>query len=434
MDATLYKNLNQLSTKILQVNSLSEFKHKVAGEIRKLLDFDRFTICIQSSSSAGFELLPMFDYRSEQKDGKSFMKLAYYASLKGYPKECFSNKEAISSDNVDLSIQDTVYNDELNKHLMSFICCPLAIEEHCFGVLTIAHRETSKYSKQDEEILKIIATWLAASIERWQLMVDLKSVNQSMQANQSALYELTKRLKAEQKELENTKHQLEASNSALENFAHIASHDLQEPLNNIINLTEFLSLKIEEGDTDLVKTALGHIHKGTSQMKQFIRDLLNFSKVGAELGSLETVNTDQVVNVVLKNLDALIVKNKAQVTVGKNLPPLKGHSTLIAQLFLNLIGNGLKYRSTSEPIISVSAEKKADWVEFNVTDNGKGISKEFHSKIFEIFQRAETDVTVQGTGIGLSTCKRIVERYKGKIWVESELNKGSTFKFTLPAA
>jgi light-regulated signal transduction histidine kinase (bacteriophytochrome) len=170
---------------------------------------------------------------------------------------------------------------------------------------------------------------------------------------------------------------------------------------------------------------------GAVRMQNLINDLLEFSRVTTRSEEPEARNCEFLLNQVISNLRLFIKENNATVLHG-SLPDVMVDSTQLVQVFQNLILNGIKFHSELSPKIHISAEKKdSEWV-FSVQDNGIGIDPQYSERIFEIFKRLHTSEKYSGTGIGLAICKRIVEGYGGRIWVESELGKGSTFYFTLP--
>lgn len=166
-------------------------------------------------------------------------------------------------------------------------------------------------------------------------------------------------------------------------------------------------------------------------MKALINDLLTFSRVGTHGKPFESINCTTVVERAIVNLKVAIEENQATITYPV-LPEVMGDANQLTQLFQNLIGNAIKFHGDAPPIIHISVEEQAqDWL-FFVQDNGIGIEPDYAEQIFVIFQRLHSRADYSGTGIGLAVCKKIVERHGGRIWVQSELGKGSTFCFTLP--
>jgi PAS domain S-box-containing protein len=228
--------------------------------------------------------------------------------------------------------------------------------------------------------------------------------------------------------------ELALSNADLQQFAYVTSHDLQEPLRMIASFTQLLqqrySGKLDSDADDFI----GYITSGVHRMSQLIRDLLAFSRVVTpESPPATAVEMDGTLHWALMNLELAIKDAGAQVTADP-LPVVMGNQIQLVQLLQNLISNGIKYRRDREPpSIHISAERSDSvWI-FAVRDNGIGIDKRYHRQIFGVFKRLHGR-EVPGTGIGLSICKKIVEKHEGRIWVESEEGKGSTFYFTLPAA
>jgi light-regulated signal transduction histidine kinase (bacteriophytochrome) len=166
-------------------------------------------------------------------------------------------------------------------------------------------------------------------------------------------------------------------------------------------------------------------------MQELIKDLLEYSKIGAKSKEFRPTDCASVLNRALSNLQVAIEENGAEVTHAI-LPTLMADATQLSSVFQNLIGNAIKFRGAKTPKVHISANRKGDeWI-FSVSDNGIGIDAKFADKIFAVFHRLHTAEQYPGTGIGLAICKKIVERHGGQIWVESESGKGSTFYFTIP--
>jgi len=225
--------------------------------------------------------------------------------------------------------------------------------------------------------------------------------------------------------------ELEQKNKELEQFAYVASHDLQEPLRTTSGFVELLQHQYKGTLDDRADKYLTYISQATARMKSFITDLLEFSRIGSQK-ELKQVDCNIVLSNVLADLDTSIGETGAKITSGP-LPIVGGYQTEIKQLFQNLIFNSIKFRKKGiSPLLTISASEKTGYWQFAFTDNGIGIAKEHNERIFIIFQRLHTRSEYNGSGIGLSHCKKIVELHKGKIWLESELGRGTTFYFTLP--
>jgi PAS domain S-box-containing protein len=243
------------------------------------------------------------------------------------------------------------------------------------------------------------------------------------------LRDITERERAEKKLTEKMA-ELARSNADLEQFAYVASHDLQEPLRMVAAYTQLLAERYR-GKLDVnADKFLGYAREGALRMQSLIQDLLAFSRVGRVGAARGRVDCDAAMEEVLLTLGPAIHESGAVVTHGA-LPVLWTDGSQIAQVFQNLIGNAIKFRGKEPPAISVQAEKTGGQWLFSVSDNGIGIAPEFAQSIFTVFQRLHTRAEYPGNGIGLAICKKIVEHCGGKIWVESQVGRGSTFKFTM---
>jgi len=224
--------------------------------------------------------------------------------------------------------------------------------------------------------------------------------------------------------------ELARSNADLEQFAYIASHDLQEPLRMVASFTELLARKYKgrlDSDAD---EFIAFAVDGATRMKQLINDLFTYSRVGTKAKPFEPNDLNEAFNHAAGNLGVTVKEHSATITVGA-LPVLMSDKVQMTQLFQNLIANAVKFHGTALPQIEVSAEHRDDEWLFSVRDNGIGIAPQYLERIFAVFQRVHGKKEYPGTGIGLAICKKIVERHGGRIWVESELGKGSTFFFTI---
>jgi len=227
--------------------------------------------------------------------------------------------------------------------------------------------------------------------------------------------------------------ELARSNQDLERFAFVASHDLQEPLRMITTYSQLLVAEYSadpKGD-GREEQYVGQIVSGNRRMRELLSDLLAYTEMaGSSEQPREIVDLNVVVLNVREALSARIAETQAVITLDI-LPVLNAHPGRMNSLFLNLLGNALKYRADRRLRVHIWVESFEDNFRFSVADNGIGIAREDQSKIFEAFKRLHGR-EIPGTGIGLAICQRIVERYGGQIWVESELLAGSTFRFTLP--
>jgi len=244
--------------------------------------------------------------------------------------------------------------------------------------------------------------------------------------------DISERKRAEE-ELKRTAAELARSNAELEQFAYVASHDLQEPLRMVGSYAQLLEKRYKgklDSDAD---DYIGFIVDGATRMRALINDLLAYSRVGTRGKTFEAIDCEAVFGRVIGNLEMAIEETNAVVTRDR-LPTVMGDELQLSQVFQNLVGNAIKFHGEDRPLVHASSEQRGvEWV-FSVRDNGIGVAPEHAERIFVIFQRLHGRGEYPGTGIGLAICKKIVERHGGKIWVESQPGKGSTFYFTLPVA
>jgi PAS domain S-box-containing protein len=242
---------------------------------------------------------------------------------------------------------------------------------------------------------------------------------------------ITDRKRAEEV-LFNTVQNLERSNKDLEQFAYVANHDLQEPLRMISSYTQLLERKYKD---KLDQDALDYIHfavNGAIRMQKLLNDLLEFSKINSHAKMNEQVGTSTLLGQAVSNLQQLINENTALIT-NDDLPVINCDEAQIMRVFQNLIENAIKFKKKTElPKIHISCTRQKNMYQFSVADNGIGMEMQYHDRVFIVFQRLHSVRNYPGTGIGLSICKRIVERHGGTIWFESTVNEGTTFYFTIP--
>jgi PAS domain S-box-containing protein len=243
---------------------------------------------------------------------------------------------------------------------------------------------------------------------------------------------LEQRVAERTEELLESNEALRQSNDDLNQFAYAASHDLQEPLRMVSLYSQMLQRKYGHKLDPEADEFISFIVGGAKRMEQLLRDLLSYSQTGsASEGPLAPVDCAEAMRKVVFNLKASVEQSKATIT-WDTLPTLHAHEIRLVQLLQNLVSNAIKYRSEDPPVIHVSAERRGPEWHFAVQDNGIGIDPEYAHEVFRIFRRLHGQ-DYPGTGIGLAICQRIVERYGGRIWVESAPGRGSRFCFTLPA-
>jgi signal transduction histidine kinase/DNA-binding response OmpR family regulator len=343
-----------------------------------------------------------------------------------------------------------------NPPVYSFLGVPIVSPMRVYGWLGLRNKiGTDEFSKEDENLAVSLAAQTAVAYENIQRYNEIHSHAD----------------KLEQQVNERTA-DLKRSNAELEQFAYVASHDLQEPLRKILGFTDLLAEKLKNQLDDNAKEYMSYVTDAAGRMRELIQDLLAYSRADKQARKTQRVDCLAVLSRVLLDLQPAMEEHAAIVTNGR-LPILSADATQVAQLFQNLIGNAIKYRSNQPPRIHIDAKSvsreayhgkreaslvkrissaqrdtndeirntndeirdtpETEWL-FSVRDNGIGIDAKYSERIFRVFQRLHTRVQYPGTGIGLAICKKIVEYYGGRIWVESAAGQGSTFYFTLRAA
>ncbi len=276
-------------------------------------------------------------------------------------------------------------------------------EGQALGAIWLSDKETGDFDQDDQSMLRQIAYIVST---------------------------LVVRLNA-QEELRHQTELLDESNEELKQFAYVASHDLQQPLRAISNYAEFIN---EDYGDKLGEEGKRYLHlqiAAAKRMKKLIDDLLQYSRVSRDDADFTEVNMDDVVQEAMRWLEATIEETAAEIRYDK-LPTVRGVETRLSQLLQNLIGNAIKYRDPERrPEITISATEQADHWLFVVADNGIGIDPKFHGEVFQVFRRLHDGSSIEGTGIGLALCKRIVQRHGGDIWVESAEGEGSRFCFQI---
>lgn len=279
------------------------------------------------------------------------------------------------------------------------------------GGLFFGHSRTGVFDEESERIATGIAAQAAIALDN------------------AALFSEAQRI---QEALRRSNQELKLANEDLNQFAHSASHDLQEPLRTVSIYSQLLRRKLEGKLDSEAEEYIGYMVRGATRMEALVKDLLAFTQAANVSGDPSvTAHAGEALESALANLNAAVEKSGAEVTFG-TLPVVALAHVHLTQLFQNLVGNAIKYRSERPCKVEIAASRQgAEWL-FSVADNGIGIEERYTTQIFGLFKRLHTFDAYSGTGLGLAICQRIVERAGGRIWVESEVGVGSTFYFTLP--
>lgn len=288
--------------------------------------------------------------------------------------------------------------------LRSFLSAPLVYRGEPIGCLNLHSLRERAYTERHRILAERIGVYIAGAI-----------------ANAKLHAQVT-----------NQAEELARSNRELEQFAYVASHDLQEPLRMV---SSYVSLLGRRYGGQLDERADKYIHfavDGANRMQRLITDLLAYSRVGTRGAEMEESAIADVVQQALANLEIAVRESDAEI-VYSDLPRVIGDSSQLGQLFQNIIGNALKFKTERRPRVDIEAERTDDHWTFCVRDNGIGFDQRYADRIFGVFKRLHRNTDIPGTGIGLAICQRIIDRHGGRIWAESETGNGARFFFTLPA-
>ena len=265
--------------------------------------------------------------------------------------------------------------------------------------------------------------------ERKRLENQLRQANEELEQR---VQERTAQLARQADELQHANEALARSNQELQQFAYIASHDLQSPLRSISGFVQLLQSEYEGRLDAQADDWIRRTVEAIQQMQTLIRDILVYSRVDNRPQPFKPASFRAICDEAVAIHEGTIRDLSADVGCDEPMPVISGDSQQLVQLMQNLIGNALKYHGQDPPRIRISATHgEGEWV-FCVRDNGIGIDPKYHERIFDIFRRLHDQKTYPGTGIGLAICRRVVQRHGGRIWVESEFGRGSTFCFTIP--
>ena len=240
------------------------------------------------------------------------------------------------------------------------------------------------------------------------------------------------RARQRQYEMRSRQEELIRANADLEQFAHSASHDLREPIRSISIYTELIKKNYGQVLNHKGAEYLGFVRAGAERMEALLEDLLSYAQASSIPDEVpDAIHARAPLDAALENLAGSIRDSHAHIEIGE-MPLVRVRSGHLQQLFQNLVGNAIKYKNAEPPHVRVAARTEdTQWV-FSIEDNGIGIAEEYKETIFGIFKRLHTNQAYPGTGMGLAICQRVVERYRGRIWVQSQIGRGSTFFFTLP--
>ena len=307
--------------------------------------------------------------------------------------------------------------------------------------LNLENDEKIWFSASIAPVTENTVAWVARDITRRKKLEDeLQKITAKLEERTIKLIQTNKHLETEiierkkaQEDLEHFAEQLKAKNQELQEFVYVASHDLQEPLRKIKTFSDRITKKYNDALDQKGKDYISRMQNAATRMQQLINDLLALSRVSSQEKSFTKIDLDILIKEVINDLEMRIEDVKGQVILN-NIPTIEAVPTQMRQLFQNLIGNALKFHQENiSPIVKIEGKHiNNNFCQIMVKDNGIGFEEKYKDRIFRVFERLHSRSSYEGTGIGLSICRKIIERHHGMISVNSELGKGSTFIINLP--
>ena len=391
--------INHIAISILGKDDIYEIAWEITNSLAEYLDTEDCVIYLVDQKNKTLEQIAAYGSKAS-KDKKVLNKISipFRKGIVG----CVANSG--KAEIIDDTSKDKRYIPD-DAMRFSEITVPIISEGKVIGVIDSEHISKNYFTEKNLKALKNIASLVAVQLK-------------------SAIH-LRERKKVESKNKELLE-RLEKSNDELQEYAHIVSHDLKSPLRSIYALVDWLKEDNKGKLDDVSLENFGYIESTLEKMEQLISSVLNYSSIGAN--NCEITNVD-LNDMVLDIINILYVPEHIEIKLLKTLPIVNGDRTKLQQLFQNLIGNAVKFMDKDKGLIEIDFKEQKKHYEFSIKDNGIGIDKKFHKKVFEIFHSLKE--SKDSTGIGLSIVKKIVNLHDGKVWIDSELNIGTTFYFTL---
>ena len=380
-----------------------------AEQTRRLIGFDRIVVSLLSRDSDDFINAYVIGVPVSHRDRGDMI------GLKGtFTDEVVRQQRAILFLPGSLHETRTMFPGLIPQYqsgLRSFISVPLIYKDETIGVLHFSSVKPNAYSDYEVGMADLIAAQIAGAIENSHLHAETVEADRILQQQAQ---------------------ELARSNAELEQFAYVASHDLQEPLRVITGYVSLLEQRYSDKLDQNAREFIGFATDAAHRMRALIEALLEFSRVETHGNPFEKMDCNRALSEAIADLEVSIDESDAEVTADP-LPSVVGDQIQITHVFENLISNAIKFRNDDcLPRIHISCSPAEDSWQISVADNGTGIRPRYQERIFGMFKRAHKRSKYPGTGIGLALCQKIVERHGGRIWVESEVNQGSTFHFTIP--
>ncbi len=410
--------LRDMDTTIINSNSIEETASGVLSHLERLIPCQRITIIISEQGTPDqYRVIAIKSSAPTKiKKGSLITLQSQYGNHKNRTNLIlFNDINEIGQ----MNIKASPILSQLHKEgIKSFIRVPLEIKGNLLGSINFGSFQTDFFTQEYQELIKEIQDRITIAIHQIMLKQEIEKSAREL----------------EQRVADRTK-QLEDSNKELVNFTHTVSHDLRSPVRAVEGFSDILleeyGNKFDEEGRDYLK----RISKSAYRMEKLIDDLLKYSRIGMEDLVLVDVSLSRVLKEVISFLEKEISESNATIDLPQQLPIVKAMKSQLIQIFINLISNSIKYAKPGKPPkIKIQTYETKSSIKIMVSDNGIGIKKEYHEKIFEIFQRLHLDETIPGTGIGLAIVKKAIDKLGGNISVNSKLNHGAIITINLQKA
>ncbi|MGB3223092.1 MAG: ATP-binding protein [Desulforhopalus sp.] len=423
----LYDELRLAEANLKEEKKLNDALGEIISLIHSSLDIDEIIDRVIAQGTEAIEAESAMVFFQSDSDIWEISHIYHMpAELVGrkYESEMIKHSVIAVEKNLPVAIDDVKKDDRVNLQFVeplgikSLLDFPLITKKKFLGdVVFHYHTKPTSFSDAHIDFAGKLASSLASALENAFLFKELKSSEEALRKSEN--------------QLKLTVKEIERSNKELQKFADVVAHDLHEPLRTVSSFIDLLASRYKGNLDEKADRYIAFALEGVDRMSKMISGLAAYARIGTHNREFTPVNLEVILKQVKDGLNKSIEESNTVITHDP-LPQIDGDEYQLAQLFQNLIGNAIKFRKKDiPPRIHISSERKENEWLFGVQDNGFGISPEFHDRIFVIFQRLHTRDEFAGTGLGLSVCRKIVVRHGGRIWVESQPEKGSTFYFTL---
>ena len=402
--------INEIDNAILTSEKPKIIAKKVLKKLNDKIDFKYASFAIYNAENDEFEIT---NIKTSKPKLKSVATTVLGSEIDFYDLEKIKKGEIqLINDLKSIHSKSSRIHKFIEEGLNTFVIFPLMFENKLEGALSLISENSEEFSSKNKTLASEISNHLAIFISQNKLKKEIAQYTLSLEER------ITERTA-----------QLEFSNNELRNFAQVVSHDLKAPLRAISQLSYWISNDYSDKIDSAGQEQLAMLVSRVKRMDNLIEGILQYSRAGRAREKEAPINLQLIVKDVINSINP---PTFITIEFENELPEILGDPIRFGQIFQNLISNAIKYMDKPLGIIKIGCEKKENYWKFHVTDNGPGIEEKYFNRIFQIFQRLESRDNLEGTGIGLTLVKRIIQIYNGEIWVTSKVNEGTTFHFTLP--